>query len=372
MGDPVVLAVIGEDDVHRGLVGLPADRVVWLDPARIPSGVEVSFDHLDGVSEVSVDGRVVRPTGVWWQWSGPEVAPDGLSPYGVDARELLRRLRALGERPRTSSLRFEETVLKLARDISRAQSERVYAGHALQAHLRDLRSMFPDARWVNPPFAADRARSKPAQLRWATAAGLPCPLTRQTPSGPRARAFARALHALGHQIVCKDVTKACPRDGEGSLQVLWTTLVEHDADVDWDALWNAPKVFQQRIADGAVDIRVTNVDQRVFAAEILIPDGLDMGVVCDHRALGQAGPFADQDEIVRPYQLPRQVEVACRAIHEESGAVLSAIDLMRDRDGTYWFLDLNVENVAFAWIEWAAGYPIGRVLRAALLADARR
>jgi glutathione synthase/RimK-type ligase-like ATP-grasp enzyme len=59
--------------------------------------------------------------------------------------------------------------------------------------------------------------------------------------------------------------------------------------------------------------------------------------------------------------LPETVVAACIEVTAALGLRFSAIDLIQDRDGAYWFLEAN-PNGQWAWIENRTGLPIARAI----------
>jgi len=152
--------------------------------------------------------------------------------------------------------------------------------------------------------------------------------------------------------------------------VFWTTHVApDDEDLEWDLLATEPKIIQQFVP--GTDIRVTIVGDELFPAEIIVPESAEIGLIRDHRALGQAVDLLELDEKVRRTTLPDEVRDGCLALHHVYGLQYSAIDLRLTPDRRYVFLDLNAENTAFGWIEQRTGYPIGRAISRRLLAGPR-
>lgn len=170
-----VLILTSDEDVTADMVVLRLHEahvpVVRLDPADLTSGVALSGEYVQGVSRghLSVNGRLVSMDGLRSIW--------------------LRRPGAAAARAAQPSSWLTE------------ESEQ-----ALYGMLRGT-----EARWMNHPDAARRARHKPWQLRLAQRSGLAVPATLITTFPQAAREFAERFPDL----VVKPVSGAHPQEPRG-------------------------------------------------------------------------------------------------------------------------------------------------------------
>lgn len=224
-----------------------------------------------------------------------------------------------------------------------------YVAAEWSAILRSLWNALED-RWLNSPFAILRAEDKPRQLAVARGVGLRVPETLVTNSFDQARTF----HADG-PTVAKPLRHALIDDGEmGS--VLFTSRVAELEKGDAEAVRRAPMILQREVAKHA-DVRVVVVDDRVFAARIL--SQVHEETVVDWRR----GVRLDLEH--ERFELPGDVATACVAVTRELGVRFSAIDLIEDVGGNFWFLEAN-PNGQWAWIEQRTGAPLSDALVDAL------
>ncbi len=177
-----------------------------------------------------------------------------------------------------------------------------------------------DCAWVNPRGADEAAHRKPLQWSAALACGLNVPRTFVTTKPDDARAFLASLK--GARAVYKPFL--------ASIEDWRETRIVEPSDVErLDAVRYAPVLFQEYVS--GVDIRVTVIGDRVFAAEI---DARKTSYPYDMRmVVGEAD--------VRPVTLPSEVERALLALHRRLGLVYGASDFRRTDDGHYHFFEVN-------------------------------
>jgi glutathione synthase/RimK-type ligase-like ATP-grasp enzyme len=123
------------------------------------------------------------------------------------------------------------------------------------------------------------------------------------------------------------------------------------------AAWrSAPGIIQTALTD-KLDIRVTVVEDRVFAASITA-DG--QPIVGDWRAKKADTHFTE-------YNLPQEIRRRCLRLIELLGLCFGGIDLVL-HDGEYYFLEVNPTG-EWAWLVDAAGLPIDEAIADALVRE---
>jgi glutathione synthase/RimK-type ligase-like ATP-grasp enzyme len=211
-----------------------------------------------------------------------------------------------------------------------------------------------DATWVNSPDRDVIAGRKPYQLKLATEQGWRIPRTCITNDPATAREFAAAERRRGCGVIYKPFG--------GTPQTWRETRLLGDADeAQLDLVRLAPVIFQEAIP-GGVDIRVTIVGERIFAAEI--------------RPTGDAAAFdfrIEPDAPIVEHRLPEHVEARLRMLMGRLGLLYGAVDLRLAPNGDYVFLEVNPAG-QWLFIEVVTGQPISAALAALLmnLDDARR
>ncbi|MER7563947.1 ATP-grasp ribosomal peptide maturase [Streptomyces sp. NPDC097941] len=281
--------------VHLNATGVP---VVRLDPADLTDGVALSGEYVHGSfrGHLSVGGRLVGISGLRSIWV---------------------------RRPGTPAARAAAPSDWLTEE----------SAQALYGMLRGS-----EARWMNHPDAARRARHKPWQLRLAQRCGLPVPATIVTTFPQAAREFAERYPDL----VVKPVSGAHPQDPPRAVP---TSRVAPDAD--FAAVAYGPTLLQRRVAKRA-DIRLTVVGETMLAARKVT--GADDEV--DVR-------FAPSTSSWQPTEVPPRVAAAVRDYLLAAELAYGAFDFAEDGDGTWWFLECN-QSGQFGFIEVETGQPIAR------------
>ncbi|WP_367318985.1 ATP-grasp ribosomal peptide maturase [Streptomyces sp. HUAS ZL42] len=286
--------------VHLNASGVP---VVRLDPADLTGGVALSGEYVHGAFR-----------GHLWS-AGRLVSINGLRSVWV-------------RRPGTPATRVAEPSEWLTEESSQA----------LYGMLRSS-----DARWMNHPDAARRARHKPWQLRLAQRSGLPVPATVITSFPQAARDFAERFPDL----VVKPVSGAHPQEPPRAVP---TSRVA--PDTDFTAVAFGPTLLQRRIAKRA-DIRLTVVGDRMLAARKETAPDADPDEV-DVRFASSALPW-------RPVEVPPRIAEGVRTYLRDAELAYGAFDFAEDADGTWWFLECN-QSGQFGFVEVETGQPIARTI----------
>ncbi|MFF7474045.1 ATP-grasp ribosomal peptide maturase [Streptomyces sp. NPDC008092] len=302
-----VLILTSDEDVTADMVVLRLHEagvpVVRLDPADLTSGVALSGEYVQGVSRghLSVNGRLVSMNGLRSIWV---------------------------RRPGTAAARAAQPSDWLTEE----------SAQALYGMLRGT-----EARWMNHPDAARRARHKPWQLRLAQQSGLAVPATLITTFPQAAREFAERFPDL----VVKPVSGAHPQEPPRAVP---TSRVAPDAD--FAAVAFGPTLLQRRVAKRA-DIRLTVVGERLLAARKPVspdahPDDVDVR-------------FAPSGSPWREAEVPPRVAEAVRTYMKDAELAYGAFDFAEDADGIWWFLECN-QSGQFGFVEMDTGQPIAETI----------
>jgi ATP-grasp ribosomal peptide maturase len=199
------------------------------------------------------------------------------------------------------------------------------------------------AVWVNSPTFVHRAEYKPYQLARAVAAGLDIPATLVTNDPPAVAEFAAHQR---HGIITKTLYARMPRTITGDVTgVVYTEPVAPERYTD-PSIAATAHLFQERLRK-VCDIRVTVVDEAVFATEIDNPGELDWRRGHDRARY-------------RPHRLPESILTGVRRLMDSLGLVFGALDFVLTDQG-YRFIEVN-PNGQWGWIENRTGQPISRAL----------
>ncbi|MFG2352187.1 ATP-grasp ribosomal peptide maturase [Streptomyces sp. NPDC048521] len=302
-----VLILTSEEDVTADMVVLRLGEagvpVVRLDPADLTNGVALSGEYVRGAcrGHLSVGGRLVSMNGLRSIWV---------------------------RRPGDAAARAAQPSAWLTEESSQA----------LYGMLRAT-----DARWMNHPDAARRARHKPWQLHLAQRSGLPVPATLITTFPQAAREFAERFPDL----VVKPVSGAHPQEPPRAVP---TSRVAPDAD--FAAVAFGPTLLQRRVAKRA-DIRLTVVGGTLLAARKPAdpqahPDDVDV------RFAPSVSPWL-------PAEVPPRIAEGVLRYLSDAELAYGAFDFAEDADGIWWFLECN-QSGQFGFVEMDTGQPIAATI----------
>ena len=214
-------------------------------------------------------------------------------------------------------------------------------GAALSSALNSLGN-----RWLNAPLAITAAEDKPRQLAMATALGFRVPPT--VISNKLASVTSRLTDGT---VVAKTLREAL-LEGDDRERVIFTTRIPTLSGLNDEAVSAAPAIFQREIEKRS-DIRATVVGDHVYAAEILSQDMEETSV--DWRR------GSHPELLHRIHDLPEPLAKQCVSLVKALGLRFGAVDLVLDRSGGYWFLEVN-PNGQWAWIENRTGLPLTRAI----------
>lgn len=221
---------------------------------------------------------------------------------------------------------------------SYATGEWIAVLEALYAHL--------DGRWLNRPMAMALAENKLKQIAMAVQHGFEVPATLVSNDADAVAAFAE-----GDTIV-KPLRNGLIAGSAGHSVVFTSRLGDGIRATDGPSISLVPFIVQREIAK-ACDVRVTVVGERVFSAAIHSQDNVES------RTDWRRGDVLGLSHVI--HRLPALMEARVRRLVTALGLRFGAIDLILDRDGTYWFLEIN-PNGQWAWVETLTGLPIAAAI----------
>lgn len=222
------------------------------------------------------------------------------------------------------------------------------------AFMRNL-MLFHEARWVNDPAATYRAEHKALQLSIAKQLGFAVPETRVTNSPHPNLLHPNSLPGDSRNVAIKGLDTVLLR--EGDQEMFGFTTIERAEMLEPTEWRSAPAVVQAALID-KLDIRVTVVEEQLFAASITV-DGRP--IVGDWRTEKRQAQFSE-------YYLPQETERHCRELVKRLDLRFGCIDLALHR-GEYFFLEINPTG-EWAWLVDAAGLPIDKAIGDALTREA--
>lgn len=216
--------------------------------------------------------------------------------------------------------------------------------------VQDLWNALP-CRWLpGRPASIQRAQLKASQLRVAAELGLELPPTLVTNSREEFLDFYN--HHNGN-IVSKLTGPAFDRTVGASAEIARYTEVVSKRDVGYAASVQYCPMILQAYVPKRLELRITVVDQQVFAAEI--HSQLTHHTRHDWRRydLSNTPHF--------PHALPPDVQERCVRLVERLDLCYGAIDMILTPDGRYVFVEINPSG-QFLWIEEETGLPISEAI----------
>jgi len=228
-------------------------------------------------------------------------------------------------------------------ELSVPVTHHTYTLSALRRHLAPLYRHWKDAFWVSPYESIVDGENKPHQLEAAASVGFAVPATLITGDAAHARQFVEA-----HKVcVVKSQASEFPKG-----KTLMTSVVSSEDVLSYEGLSVDPMIFQQYI-EPAYELRVTVVGDAVFAAKIV---SADQGPFRDWRYGHVDGSFG-----ATVATIDADLQRKCIQITKQMGLRYGAIDLIVDKEGAVWFLEIN-PNGQWAFIEESTGQPIGKAM----------
>jgi glutathione synthase/RimK-type ligase-like ATP-grasp enzyme len=225
-----------------------------------------------------------------------------------------------------------------------------------EAALFGLLGVLDQAFWVNRPDAVHAAEDKLAQLVLAQALGLLIPRTLVSNDPERVRDF---FESCGGEVIIKTFRRLAFHQN-GQERLILTNRVQREHLAHIERVRHAPCLFQEYVPKD-VELRVTVIGKRIFAAEIhsqQSPISRD-----DYRRYDFAHtPYY-------PHTLPPAIEAACLRLLDRYGLAFAALDLIRRPDGAYVFIEINA-NAQFLWVQDLTGLPMREALADMLIRGA--
>ena len=228
-------------------------------------------------------------------------------------------------------------------NVSMSSFYQLYSHGALRRHIAPLYRHWKTAFWVSPYEAIISGENKPYQLEVAAKIGFTIPDTLITGDADRARAFV-GKHGT---CVIKSQAVEFPRG-----KTLMTTAISAKSNITYEGLSIDPMIFQQLI-EPAYELRITVVGQDIFAAKIV---SADQGPFRDWRY-----GHIDHSFTAEATTISTDLQEKCRQLTQKLKLHYGAIDLIVDRQGVIWFLEIN-PNGQWAFIEEATDQQIGKAM----------
>jgi len=190
-----------------------------------------------------------------------------------------------------------------------------------------LWSVFQHKKWIDDPWAIEKAENKIYQLTMARKARLAFPDTLVTSDPVRVKAFYKKY---GSNIIIK-LLGASPRENK----VLYTNVVTDEHLDNLDTVKMSPSIFQARIPK-AYELRISIVGEEIFPVKIN-SQGDDLTSL-DWRRKPKLNDF---DVKMEQTSLPKNIEESLKRFMKILGLRFGCIDMIVTPSGDYVFLEIN-------------------------------
>lgn len=219
-----------------------------------------------------------------------------------------------------------------------------FATQEWRTTLLSLPAFLPHVRWVNPLTEHFRATRKPWQLALAHAVGFRLADTVFTNNSQRVLAQFSQHSRLVYKTISSFIV---PPD-----EIIFTNEVsEADVRNSVDNIRLAPGIFQQLI-EKDYELRVTIVDQEIFAARINSQKSGETSLDWRRNQFESMYEVADLDEDLSKRLL---------AFHAGAGLLFGAYDLIVPTEGSPIFLECNPGG-QWLWLEMRLGLWVSEAL----------
>lgn len=304
-----VLVITSGDDPHVAMVQRYLDApVIQLDPLEFPNKT-ISYQ---------------------WELTGFEIW------YG---NGLISDVRSIWFR----KPRFHQANVMAVPEVYQA-----FAHSAYERAIKAIYSLMRSKLWISDPWAILRGNNKLYQLELASRL-FQVPNTLVTSNPNDARDFlSREGRFVAKPLSTEEVYI------HGQLNVMYTSRV--DKNTDLSGLVIAPVIFQEEV-ENSCDVRVTVIGNKAFSCEIHRTGTLSSEVDWRKGIAGNSLSYV-------PCKIP--IEDKCIELVQSMGLRFGAIDLVRDFNGNYWFMEIN-PNGQWGFIEEETGLPLSREMATILI-----
>lgn len=209
--------------------------------------------------------------------------------------------------------------------------------------------------WMNPILVDHTvSNDKLKQLTVAANCGLNIPESIFTNDSKQVRSFFYTN--CGGNMIAK-LHGSLSRSMNGDTPFFPTTRITEQNLEELDSLVYCPMIFQ-RMIEKAYELRIIYVDGQFFT-----------GKINANESLKGATDWRVANDILfkwENYMLPKNVEMALTKMMHIHGLSFGAIDMIREMDGTYTFLEINPQG-EWGMLQRDLGYPIAQTIAEKLI-----
>lgn len=232
---------------------------------------------------------------------------------------------------------------RLADELS--LGERQFLQNEFEVYFEGLYRNLSDRYWLNWVLDMRVLENKLYQIELAKKMGFLVPQLYISSTSGKSLEF---INSIGKTIF-KPLKMGFINEPTDTGKILYTTRVD-DNFVNSIEQNNGVPIYLQQEIEKECDIRVTVVGNSVYAAKILSQESDESKT--DWR---KSESMLEHESC----NLPTDLEKKCKNLCERFNLDFSAIDFILDKEGRYWFLEINC-NGQWAWLETLLGFPISR------------
>ena len=215
----------------------------------------------------------------------------------------------------------------------------------LKKYFSNLWQTIDPLKWMSHPNAIYRSENKLLQLKIAQTIGLSIP---------------RTLVSYNHDVIL-DFYDKCNGEiiikplynnriiGDDNLSIIYTSALTKNDLLKIEESMPFPSIYQEYV-DKDIEIRVTVVENEIFSAYTESQKNEESKI-----------DWRRSDSKFYSYKLPDEIEKKCIELIKCLGLSFGAIDLIKNKNGEYTFLEIN-PNGQWAWIEIDTGMPISKAI----------
>ena len=237
-----------------------------------------------------------------------------------------------------------------------------YSG-IFQQEYSIMRNLFfesiPNIFWMNPIALDHRiSQNKLEQLRIASSCGIDIPESIFTNNANKVKTFFYEK-CQGNMIA--KLHGSLSRSMKGDAPFFPTTLITEENLIHLDSLCYCPMIFQRMIPK-QYELRIVYIDGIFFTGKINATES-EKGKI-DWRAANDLSAW-------EKYVLPIEICSSLTNMMQEMGLFFGAIDMIRQKDGQYIFLEVNPQG-EWGMLQRDLDYPIGETIAEKLVSKTKQ
>ncbi|GEL12033.1 RimK-like ATP-grasp domain-containing protein [Flavobacterium glycines] len=236
------------------------------------------------------------------------------------------------------SVWFRRTKLPIIENQNLA--EKAYLLSEYESLLKNLFSTI-DAKWLSNPFSIYQAENKLYQLRLAKSLGFKTPNTLVTNSKEDLKTF---YFNNSKSVIIKPLSQS-RINNNNETEYIFTNILKESHIEELEKYDLTPCIFQEKI-EKSIELRVTVVGKNVFTA------GVNSQILEATKT-----DWRKEKLEFYPEEIPNDIKEKCISLVKMLNLKFGAIDLIKDKEGNYIFLEIN-PNGQWAWIENETGLNI--------------